>query len=136
MMAPQPFLVQLITDVQHKLKPRSYPTHFYILHDLISPQILLSCITSDQLGIMEFRVPSEAYSILLNAVTTLNSQITKHISFCKPLETTLPEIPTKLHRSYKPKPILKTLTPSNTETIPDQVVMANLPLWQPMTLCP
>ena len=49
---PQPFLGHFIAKVNHAMLPRSYPTHFYVFEDTISPQILLSCATSECLEIL------------------------------------------------------------------------------------
>ena len=89
-----------------------------ILHPLLhisrlhQPQILLSYVESDWLAILEFKVPNKASSILLDAVTTLNSQnITKH-QHC---QRHLPRL-----TACKAWACPKTLTAYSTEPIPDQ----------------
>ena len=42
------------------MQPRSYPMCFYVFEDSTSPQILLSYVTLERLGILEFKVPNLA----------------------------------------------------------------------------
>ena len=60
--SPKPFLGHFVADVQHVSEPRMYPTHFYVFKDPTSPQILLSYMTSERLGIIVFKVPNLAAS--------------------------------------------------------------------------
>ena len=58
--SPKPFLGHFMADVQHVSEPRTYPTCFYMFEDAMSPQILLSYITLERLGIFAFKVPNLA----------------------------------------------------------------------------
>ena len=57
---PKPFLVHFVTEVMHASEPRSYPTCFYMFEDATSPHILLSYVTSERLGFIQFNVPNLA----------------------------------------------------------------------------
>ena len=71
---------KFITDAQHTSQPMAYQTQFHILNDSTSLLILLSYATSDQLGILEFKVPNEAATSTLDSLTTQN-KTAKHITF-------------------------------------------------------
>ena len=58
--SPKPFLGHFVAEVKHASEPRTYPTHFYISEDAMSPQILLSYVTLERLGIIVFKVPNLA----------------------------------------------------------------------------
>ena len=66
---PQPFLGQFITDVWQISQPRSYHTYVYMLEDMMNPHILLSYTASECLGILEFKVPTEATQSHIDVVT-------------------------------------------------------------------
>ena len=56
--SPKPFLGHFVAEVMHAIKPRSYPTHFYVFENTTSPHILLSYATSERLGFIQFIVPN------------------------------------------------------------------------------
>ena len=51
----KPFLGHFIVDAQHAALPRSYPTWLYVFEDATSHQIILSFVTLEMLGILEFK---------------------------------------------------------------------------------
>ena len=57
--SPKLFLGHFVADVQHASQPRPYPTHFIYLNTT-SPQIPLSYVTLERLGIIAFKVPKLA----------------------------------------------------------------------------
>ena len=72
--------------------PRSYPNHFYVFEDATSPQILLSYATSEELEILELKVPKLVTHLHIDALTIPISpspggsrKATKSITFCDPL---------------------------------------------------
>ena len=52
------FLGHFITEVQHATLPKLYCVCFYIFKDATSPQILISCATSQRLEILELKSPT------------------------------------------------------------------------------
>ena len=86
--SPQPFLGHFVTEVQHATQPRSYPTHFYVFEGATSPQILLSYMTSERLGILEFKVPNLAATFQIDDLSVPPSptpsskkKTAKHVTF-------------------------------------------------------
>ena len=69
---PQPFLGHFIIDVNHTTKPRLYLMRFYVFKNAISPQILLSCTTSECLGILKFKVPNLAVHSHIDVIPVPN----------------------------------------------------------------
>ena len=57
---PKPFLGHFVAYVKHASEPRMYPTHFYVFEEATSPQVLLSYVTSERLGIVAFKVSNLA----------------------------------------------------------------------------
>ena len=90
------FIGKFIIDVQHKSKPISYSTHFYLFQDSASHQILLLYVASKCLGTLKFKVPIELPTTILDAITMMNTLgISNHITFTPSLEVTLPETPSQ-----------------------------------------
>ena len=51
-----------VADANPSTEPSSYPTCFYIFEDVTSPQILLSYATSERLGILESKSPTQLHN--------------------------------------------------------------------------
>ena len=90
--SPKPFLGHFVAEVQHATEPRSYPTCFYVFEGSTSCQILLSYVTSERLGILEFKVPNLAATSQIDDLNVLSSptpsskrKTTKSVTFCDPL---------------------------------------------------
>ena len=69
----KPFLGHFITKVNHAMLLRLYPTWFYVFEEATSPQILLSYVTSEHLGILEFKVPNLAAHSHIDTLTVHTS---------------------------------------------------------------
>ena len=90
--SPNPFIEHFVTKVQHAMQPKLYPTCFYVFEDSTSPQILLSSVTLERLGILEFQVPSLAATSQIDDLHVPSSptpsskrKTTKSITFSDPL---------------------------------------------------
>ena len=70
---PKPLLDYFIADINHATQPRSYLMWLYVFEDATSPQIPLSCATSEHLGILGFRAPNLAVQFHIDTFTTPNS---------------------------------------------------------------
>ena len=64
------------------------PIRFYVFKDTTSPKILFSYAASERLGIVKFKIPNEAPSIVLDTISTK-----KHVTFRTPLHTYWPVKP-------------------------------------------
>ena len=118
--------------VQHKTEPKSYLTHFYVFKVLSSLQIPLSCAVSDRLLILEFKVPNETPSTLIDAIMTLDSKtLVKKVTFQTPLETTWPKIPSQPSGTVKLKPTLKNPIPRNTTPDSTKLTPPGSSQWHP-----
>ena len=91
--SPKPFLSHFIAKVQHATKPRLYPTCFLYLRMQTSPQILLSYVTLERLGILDFKVPNLAATSHIDYLNVPSSptscslrKTAKHVTFCDLLE--------------------------------------------------
>ena len=74
------FIGFFTVDVQDKTRPDAIPISFYVFKDSTRPSTLLSYTTSIHLGILEFKVPNEARSYNINAISKKKS-----VSFNTPL---------------------------------------------------
>ena len=88
---PQPFLGNFITDVNYATQPRPYPIQFYVFQDATNHQILLLYVTSEYLGILEFKVPNLAVQSHIDVISVPNfpnpgslRKTGKHITFWDP----------------------------------------------------
>ena len=66
---PQSFLSQFITDIRHVSQARSYLMHFYVLEDAMSMHILLSYVTSECLGVLQFNVPNLVAQVHIDVIS-------------------------------------------------------------------
>ena len=55
---PKPFLGHFITEVNHAMLPRSYPPNSMYLRMPLPPRSYSHTVTSEHLGILEFKVPN------------------------------------------------------------------------------
>ena len=111
----QTFLGYQIVDVQHMTHPTTLPIHFYVLHE---SQTLLSCSSSDRLGIIKFNIPNEVSTSIIDTITALNQPTPKHISFSTPLHTDTPSQPQQ-SKEDMPKLVMKTITPQKLAPLQD-----------------
>ena len=74
---------------------------------------------SDPQGILEFKVPREVPTTILDVVTRMNTlKLSKYIMFTLPLEATVLDTPSQPLSTQWPKPALKkTATCNNNEKI-------------------
>ena len=72
------FIGFFTVDVQHKTKPDVIPISFYVFKDSMRPFTLLSYSASIHLGILESKVPSEARSYKINAISKKKSVSFNH----------------------------------------------------------
>ena len=63
------FIGFFMVDVQHKTRPYVIPISFYVFKDSTRPSTLLSYAASIHLCILEFKVPIEARSYNINAIS-------------------------------------------------------------------
>ena len=95
------FIGFLMVDVQHKTRLDTIPISFYVFEDSTKPSTLLSYATSIHLGILEFKVPNEARSYNINAISKKKS-VSFNTPLCcsRPTKTT-PQQSEKLQSSLK-----------------------------------
>ena len=74
------FIGFFTVDDQHKTRPDAIPISFYVFKDSTRPSTLLSYSASVHLDILEFKVPNEARSYNINAISKKKS-----VSFNTPL---------------------------------------------------
>ena len=105
--SPKPFPGHFVTEVQHAIQPRLYPTCFYIFEDATSPQILLSYATSKRLGILEVKVSNLAASSHIDNLSVPSSptpcsrrKTAKCVTFCDHLV----HYPATQQHSLTPRP--------------------------------
>ena len=53
--------ISCIADIHHKTHPEVLQVRFYVFKDTTCPTILLSCATSERLGIVKFQVPNKPH---------------------------------------------------------------------------
>ena len=89
---PKPFLGHFIAKVQHAALPRSHPVHLYVFEDATSLHILLSYVTSDRLGILEFKFPNLMAQSHIDTLTIPPfpapsglRRTAKRVTFCDPI---------------------------------------------------
>ena len=94
---PKPFLGHFVADIKHASEPRSYPTCFYVFEDATPPQILLSYVTLERLGIIAFNVPNLTANSQVDNLHVPTSpdcsstrKTTKKVTFHDPIVDTAP----------------------------------------------
>ena len=95
--SPKPFLGHFVADIQHASEPRSYSTQFYMFKDATSPQILLSYVTLERLGIIAFNIPNLAatsqvdnFNVPTSPDSSSKRKTAKKVTFPDPLVDTAP----------------------------------------------
>ena len=73
------FIGFLMIDIQHKTRPDAIPISFYVFKDSTRPSTLLWYAASIHLGILEFKVPMEARSYNINAISKKKSVSFTHL---------------------------------------------------------
>ena len=89
--SPKPCLGHFVAEVKHAHEPRLYLTCFYMFKDATSPQILLSYVTSERLGILEFKVLNLTATSQVDDLSVPTSptpsgmrKTAKSVTFCDP----------------------------------------------------
>ena len=82
-MGPQKVLGYFMTDIQHITLPDILQVRFFVFKDNTSPKILLFYAASNRLNIIELKVPNEAPSTALDAITHARKRITFSIPLHK-----------------------------------------------------
>ena len=104
------FIGFFTVDVQHKTKPDVIPISFYMFRDSTRPSTPLSYSAYIHLGIVEFKVPSEANTHKIDSITKSPEKM--KVSFIIPLYSSTPTKSTP-KQTQKLKLALKGTTTNN-----------------------